>query len=333
MTLAAMKRLGFYELLGCEPSAHFRTITRLYGKLAKLYHPDKGGDPITFRYLKMVYDVLKNSATRAEYDRDGRGRWAADFKDDCPPPCTSVPPPPVNEAFLKMLCTTRGATQHYIGDFQLHHYLAKVLERRAVLDVYEECTVASKLCLQLRLVAKGARDYMPVFPQPRVVRYAAFMGMPVIELDVPSSHGQQALKYCRFHGHRKAVLEQAFASTAVVASFRSTLGLTLDVAKYSINMLVGGAGAVKVKSEAGISELPPLLLRLQEELNAMRAHMMEHCPADWKLELKHAKYPLLTLGSWHYQLGERIDLDAVTAKLPESVTVHGWFSPSKCPES
>ena len=177
-----MTHLTFYELLQCNVTAHARTLIRQYGRLARTYHPDKGGAPMSFRYLKMAYDVLKDPETRAEYDRDGKGRWTAAFQTDEPPPLirATVPSPRVNRAFLKSLCKMRGAFSHHIGQFNLHSYLDAVLTRVSTDDVYEECSVAAKLGLQLRLVAKGARSSMPVFPQPRVVRYAAFMGMDVI---------------------------------------------------------------------------------------------------------------------------------------------------------
>jgi len=326
-----MTHLTFYELLQCNVTAHARTLIRQYGRLARIYHPDKGGEPMSFRYLKMAYDVLKDPETRAEYDRDGRGRWTAAFQTDEQPPLIRmvVPSQRVNRAFLKALCKMRGAFSHHIGQFNLHSYLDAVLTRVSTDDVYEECGVAVKLGLQLRLVAKGARSSMPVFPQPRVVRYAAFMGMDVIELDVPSSHGQQALRYARDHGLTKVVMEAAFASTATVAVFRGSLGIPLETAKYAINMLVGGAGLVKVMSKARLSELPAPLLALHKELTVMRKYMMDKCPAAWKEELAGTDHPHLTLGSWHYQLGERLDLDAVASKLPEGVVVHGWFSEAK----
>jgi curved DNA-binding protein CbpA len=86
LTYREMTHLSFYELLQCNVTAHARTLIRQYGRLARIYHPDKGGEPMSFRYLKMAYDVLKDPETRAEYDRDGKGRWTATFQTDEPPP-------------------------------------------------------------------------------------------------------------------------------------------------------------------------------------------------------------------------------------------------------
>ena len=113
---------------------------------------------------------------------------------------------------------------------------------------------------------------MPVYPMPRLVRYAAFMGMDLLELDVPASWGQQALKYARKHDLEKALLEEAFASTSAIETFRASLGI--EGTKGVVNMLLGGAGAAKIKITFGITRLPEKLLELQAELQGMRRHMM-----------------------------------------------------------
>jgi hypothetical protein len=94
-------------------------------------------------------------------------------------------------------------------------------------------------------------------------------------------------------------------------------------------LLVGGAGVEKIKSKCGLRVLPPMLMCMRNELAEMRSHMMANCPAEWRTELNRAKYDSLTLGSWHYQLGERKDLDLVTLRLQAiGVTCHGWLGDS-----
>ena len=86
---------------------------------------------------------------------------------------------------------------------------------------YHESSIALRLGQRLRLVGtKGGMPSMPVYPMPRLVRHAAFMGMDLLELDVPASWGQQALKYARTHGLEKTCLEEAFASTIAIEAFR-----------------------------------------------------------------------------------------------------------------
>jgi hypothetical protein len=45
------------------------------------------------------------------------------------------------------------------------------------------------------------------------------MGMKLIELDFPASHGQQLHKYAKKHGVRAPTLEEAFGSTECVRPF------------------------------------------------------------------------------------------------------------------
>jgi curved DNA-binding protein CbpA len=62
--------IDYYEFLQISPHADSETIHRVYRYLAGRLHPDnpQSGDPEMFRLLKSAYDVLSNSATRAEYD-------------------------------------------------------------------------------------------------------------------------------------------------------------------------------------------------------------------------------------------------------------------------
>jgi hypothetical protein len=72
-----------------------------------------------------------------------------------------------------------------------------------------------------------------------------------------------------------------------------------------------------------------MLMRMRNELTEMRSHMKANCPPAWAVELRRARYDTLTLGSWHYQLGERKDLDLVTSRLRAiGVTCHGWLGDS-----
>ena len=201
-----MLQLGFYELLGCDAGAQPRTILRRFNALARIYHPDKGGSTVTYRYVHMVTEVLKNPATRAEYDANGKARWAKVFASEAGTEKTAeeakkaeeepngpqrVPAPRLNVDFLRHLLEQRGTYECKIGNLTLDCYLHAALARLVQPeDCYYESSVAKRLGLHLRLVGtKGGLHSMPVYPMPRLVRYAAFMGMDLVELDMPASMG------------------------------------------------------------------------------------------------------------------------------------------------
>lgn len=58
-----------YDTLGLTPGASPVEIERQYRAIAKLVHPDVGGDAITFSVLQEAYDVLSDPASRAVYDQ------------------------------------------------------------------------------------------------------------------------------------------------------------------------------------------------------------------------------------------------------------------------
>lgn len=57
-----------YAILELQPDCTPDEIHSAYRRLAKQYHPDKGGDPEKFRQLKEAYDVLNDPIKRANYD-------------------------------------------------------------------------------------------------------------------------------------------------------------------------------------------------------------------------------------------------------------------------
>ena len=62
--LSAFLSQGFYEALGVDPSVNKATLTKAYKQLCLVHHPDKGGLPAKFLFLKFAYDVLHNDASR-----------------------------------------------------------------------------------------------------------------------------------------------------------------------------------------------------------------------------------------------------------------------------
>ena len=68
----------YYEVLGLKKGARKDEITKAYRTLAKKYHPDinKSPDaPQKFEEIQEAYDVLKDDAKRAQYDRFGQAAF------------------------------------------------------------------------------------------------------------------------------------------------------------------------------------------------------------------------------------------------------------------
>src|SRR3989304_3292093 len=70
-----MEERDYYRILGVEKTATDEEIKRAYRRLAHQHHPDKhAGDKEseeTFKGINEAYEVLKDPAKRAQYDRYG----------------------------------------------------------------------------------------------------------------------------------------------------------------------------------------------------------------------------------------------------------------------
>merc|ERR1712070_101396 len=76
-----------YDVLGVSKSASTAEIKKAYKKLAMKHHPDKGGDPDTFKEMTAAHAVLTDEEKRSNYDRfgeegiDGGGGGGGDLFD------------------------------------------------------------------------------------------------------------------------------------------------------------------------------------------------------------------------------------------------------------
>ncbi|MCB0983271.1 MAG: J domain-containing protein, partial [Ilumatobacter sp.] len=59
----------YYDVLGVTSAASDEEIRDQYLALAKIVHPDVGGDPTMFLVLQEAYDVVGDRDRRAQYDR------------------------------------------------------------------------------------------------------------------------------------------------------------------------------------------------------------------------------------------------------------------------
>jgi DnaJ domain len=58
----------YYSILGAQETSSQDKIERLYKRLAKRHHPDRGGDAEEMKAINEAYRVLGNAATRRAYD-------------------------------------------------------------------------------------------------------------------------------------------------------------------------------------------------------------------------------------------------------------------------
>lgn len=63
-----MNNENYYQILGVEETASQDEIKKVYRKLAKENHPDKGGDEELFKKISVAYDILGDESKRKDYD-------------------------------------------------------------------------------------------------------------------------------------------------------------------------------------------------------------------------------------------------------------------------
>src|SRR6185369_6195412 len=68
-TMVERQRTDLYRILGVPPLSSNDTIRRRWLDIAKLHHPDVGGDGAVFRQAKQAYDVLSDATRRGDYER------------------------------------------------------------------------------------------------------------------------------------------------------------------------------------------------------------------------------------------------------------------------
>jgi hypothetical protein len=80
----------YYAVLGAEEAALRPDIDRLYKRLAAQLHPDRGGSEEEMKSLNEAYGVLKDEATRRDYDAQRRRPAAAVFRPSSTPTAREV---------------------------------------------------------------------------------------------------------------------------------------------------------------------------------------------------------------------------------------------------
>jgi hypothetical protein len=96
-TMLERRRTDLYRILGVPPLSSNDTIRRRWLEVAKVHHPDVGGDATVFRQAKQAYDVLSDASRRGEYERFWL-RALGPFERVAPPERAHAAPVPVREA-------------------------------------------------------------------------------------------------------------------------------------------------------------------------------------------------------------------------------------------
>lgn len=63
--------MSLYDVLGVPKTSTTTEIRKAYLKLARIHHPDKGGDPEKFKEITRANDILTDENRRALYDQHG----------------------------------------------------------------------------------------------------------------------------------------------------------------------------------------------------------------------------------------------------------------------
>ena len=61
----------YYNILNVTKESTQNEIKKAYRKLALKHHPDKGGDPETFKKISIAYDTLSDPTKKELYDKYG----------------------------------------------------------------------------------------------------------------------------------------------------------------------------------------------------------------------------------------------------------------------
>ncbi|MDP4010433.1 MAG: DnaJ domain-containing protein [Candidatus Spechtbacteria bacterium] len=74
----------YYETLEVQKNASKEEIKKAYIKLARKYHPDRGGDEEKFKEINAAYQILSDDSKRRQYDQfgnvfEGAGQGAGGF--------------------------------------------------------------------------------------------------------------------------------------------------------------------------------------------------------------------------------------------------------------
>ncbi|NDC95323.1 J domain-containing protein [bacterium] len=78
--------MSHYDVLGVSKTASDMDIKQAYRKLAKQYHPDKGGDKQKFQRIQEAYETLSDPTKKQKYDNPSQPNFHFQFNSPQPQP-------------------------------------------------------------------------------------------------------------------------------------------------------------------------------------------------------------------------------------------------------
>ncbi len=116
-TMVERRRTDLYRILGVPPLSSSDTIRRRWLEIAKLHHPDVGGDGTVFRRAKQAYDVLSDAGRRGDYERFWL-RALGPFERVAPLHPELLPPPEVEARKVPLAAPTNGQEEPAVAQEQ-----------------------------------------------------------------------------------------------------------------------------------------------------------------------------------------------------------------------
>jgi hypothetical protein len=282
-----------------------RDIEAAYRRLAKLVHPDKGGDCLSFACLKFIVEVLLHR--RAEYDTRGRAAFASEWPgapaQDEPAAAgsssTSGPAQelivfsPVNEEAVRKFVALAASRELYHGKYSFAELCQAQLDRAVKVagrpglwtaDVFAPAKKPSELGLEAGLEIRygsahariagqqaGWLNGISVFGFPKIVRLIVRADSRCRIIDIANSHFVMAAQLAAQHQIVvPCIREVVQAREAVFAALGARLNLSRDELKKLLLSLLYGARLVYQDD---------FLEELAAEVGALAAAVAERYPA------------------------------------------------------
>lgn len=347
MDLETFLKQDFYATLGLEPGATTKEIRAAFRKLALVHHPDKGGHPLKFAYIRAVYEVLVNSTKRREYDMHGRAPFEKDLPKPpadagaCPEPTTPyvVTRELINVRFAKQLQELVAMRNMDINGtpfaLVLQYYIDRAQDVRngvgTITVIWRENVKAAQLGLKGRRIS-GILG-MPKYPEelkhepsdvPQQWRGLSAFGLPKVlrlglrggfggrmqDIDQVNAHFVAALEEAREIGMHPKDVETLAELVRDRTAFRAKVQDGLRCCKREAKKQVLATGYLQRLGEDAPTELKNLRDDMKRVYDAIAmAHPEAYAAVK---QWGDRDRPKVTLGSYRFMHRERGELDKMT---------------------